>query len=90
MSVQAHKCNQKGCNGFILFENADFNYKKSLNKGEYVIDRPACNKCGKEFQVVISHTLIEFDEDKMELMDELPKYCYTEYEKSRISNAHNL
>lgn len=87
MSVQAHKCNQKGCDGFILFENADFNYKEALEDNG-ILDRPQCNKCGKEFMVVVSHTLIEFDEEKMELLDEIeeiskvPQCCYTEYEKS--------
>lgn len=88
MSIQAHKCNQEGCNGFILFDNADFNYKKSINNNEYVLDKPKCNKCGKEFQVVISHTLIEYDEEKCELLDEVPQCCYTEYENSKSICGH--
>lgn len=82
MSVQAHKCNQPNCNGFILFDNADFKYEKSLEKDNGILDRPQCQKCGKEFIVVVSHTLIEFDEEKCELIDEIPSCCYTKYERS--------
>jgi hypothetical protein len=79
MSIQAQKCNQPGCKGYILFENADFDYKESLNNNEYVLDKPTCSECGKEFLVVISHVLIEVDENN-DLVDEIPQCCYTEYE----------
>lgn len=82
MSIQAHRCNQVGCNGFILFDNADFDYKAAVNK-DYTLDRPTCDTCGKEFMVVVSHVLIEFDEEKHELVDELHECGYQEFEKAR-------
>jgi hypothetical protein len=27
MSVEAHKSNVEGCKGFVVFENADFDFK---------------------------------------------------------------
>lgn len=27
MSIEAHHCNVPGCKGFVVFENADFDFK---------------------------------------------------------------
>lgn len=82
MAIQFHRCNQEGCNGFVAFDNADFDLKEAVNK-DYVLDRPTCDTCGKEFMVVVSHALIEFDEEKWEMVDELPECGYWEFEKAR-------
>ncbi|XKK24628.1 hypothetical protein HFP65_25520 [Bacillus sp. CB62A.1] len=50
MAIEAHKCNVKGCNGLVVFENADFDLQNpDTIKGVYVLDDPTCNVCGKEF-----------------------------------------
>lgn len=73
MSIQYHKCNQVGCDGHIAFDNADFDYREALKTDGGVLDRPKCNKCGKEFLVLVAHVLTEFNEAAMELIDELPQ-----------------
>lgn len=39
MAIEAHKCNVKGCNGFVVFENADFDLQNpDTIKGVYALD----------------------------------------------------
>lgn len=83
MSIQAHRCNQDNCNGFILAENADYNYEYAMKNNNGILDRCKCTECGKEFVMVAAHVLVEVDEDDM-LVDELPQCDIREYEKSQI------
>jgi hypothetical protein len=86
MAVQAHKCNQAGCNGFIVFDNADFDYSEVVNTGK-PLATSTCNSCRKEFFVGISHELFELDKDK-QYVDTLPQVCITEYEKSKRTDIN--
>jgi hypothetical protein len=86
MAFQAHKCNQAGCNGFIVFDNADFDYSEVVNKG-IPLATPKCNSCGKQYYVGISHELFELDEDK-QYLDTLPQVCITEYDKSKRTDIN--
>lgn len=85
MAIQAHGCNQQGCSGFIRFDNADFNYQDAIKNNRYVLDNPKCDTCGKEFKVVVSHSLIEVDEND-DFVEEIRQVCYTEYERSIQKN----
>ncbi|MEK5038808.1 hypothetical protein [Sporosarcina sp. FSL K6-3457] len=84
MSIEAHKCNVEGCKGFIVFENADFDFKEmdtSKKHGVYVFDEPACSECGKEFLVVPYYVVI----DAIDLWNgeykELESACITAFER---------
>ena len=79
MAFEAHKCNQDGCKGYIVFDNADFDYDEAFEKGE-PLAKPECDTCGKEFAVGISHELFEIDDDG-EPVAKVPMVCITEYEK---------
>lgn len=60
----AHKCNIKGCNDLVVFEHADFDLQNSdIFKGVYTFDDPNCNVCRKEFLVVPSNSVIDFNEE---------------------------
>lgn len=66
MSIEAHKCNQKGCEGHVVFENADFDFKNIPTNEEfgfYSFDEPKCNKCGKEFLVAPHYVVIDPSSD---------------------------
>ena len=64
MSVEAHKCNVKGCKGFIVFENEGFDYSNPpIVKGEYEFHNPKCTECDKEYKVVPCHVVVGIDED---------------------------
>ncbi|MGQ3542413.1 hypothetical protein [Bacillus cereus] len=65
MAIEAHRCNVKGCNGLVVFENADYDSQNpDTIKGVYAFDDPSCNVCGKEFLVIPSYAVIDFDEEK--------------------------
>ncbi|WP_245153941.1 hypothetical protein [Jeotgalibacillus proteolyticus] len=80
MSVEAHKCNVIDCKGFIVFENADFDYKNPPTvNGMYEFDDPKCTECGKEYKVVPHHAVIALDEhEDIELVESA---CITQFEK---------
>lgn len=62
MSIEAHKCNTKGCKGFVVFDNADFDFRDMpTNKkhGVSALDEPTCSECGKEFLVVPHYVVME-------------------------------
>ncbi|MCC2483674.1 hypothetical protein LKM01_17770 [Bacillus pacificus] len=83
MSIEAHKCNVTGCNGLVVFENADFDLQATETiKGVYALDNPACNVCGKEFLVVPSYSVIDFDEDTQEF-EEIQPACITEWQNQK-------
>ncbi len=80
MSVEAHKCNVRGCKGFIVFENADFDYNNPPTvNGMYEFDDPSCTECGKEYKVVPYHAVIAIDEH--EDIEFVESACITEYER---------
>ncbi|MGX5430281.1 hypothetical protein [Bacillus cereus] len=84
MAIEAHKCNVKGCNGLVVFENADFDLQNpDTIKGVYALDNPNCNVCGKEFLVVPSYSVIDLDEETQEF-EEIESACITEWEKQKI------
>lgn len=89
MAFQAHKCNQVGCKGFIVFDNADFDYDEAVGTGK-PLATPTCNTCKKEFVVGISHELFEIDEDRQPVAT-VPMVCFTEFEKSKRKDInHNI
>lgn len=64
MSIEAHKCNVKGCTGHVVFENADFDLQKpDTIRGLYAYDNPTCNVCKKEFLVVPHYLVVDFDDE---------------------------
>lgn len=84
MSVEAHKCNVDGCKGFIVFENADFNYKDLTTgaSGMYEFDDPTCTECNKQFSVVPHYAVIAVDENG-DVEDDIESACITEFERRR-------
>lgn len=90
MSIEAHRCNVKGCKGLVVFENADFDMKNpDTIKGVYAYHDPSCNVCGKEFLVVPHYVVIDPEiEDDIEIIESA---CITEWEKQdRYSLPHSL
>lgn len=84
MSIEAHKCNVEGCNGFVAFENADFDIKNpGTIKGMYAFTNPRCNVCGKEFLVVPHYAVIDWDEENYDF-EEIESACITDWEKQRV------
>jgi hypothetical protein len=86
MSIEAHRCNQEGCNGFVVFDNADFDFKNiPTNKevGCYSFDEPTCNVCGKEFLVIPYYMVVEIKDKDFGEYEELESCCMTEVEKQK-------
>jgi hypothetical protein len=84
MAIEAHKCNVKGCNGFVVFENADFDLQNpDTIKGVYALDVPTCNVCGKEFLVVPSYSVIDLDVETQEF-EEIEPACITEWQNQKF------
>jgi hypothetical protein len=86
MSIEAHKCNVPDCKGYVVFENADFDFKNlNVDKqvGVYAFDRPACSECGKEFLVVPHYIVIDVSDKADFDFEELESACITEFEKRR-------
>ncbi|EJP81226.1 hypothetical protein [Bacillus cereus] len=84
MAIEAHKCNVTGCSGLVVFENADFDlHNPETIKGIYAFDNPTCNVCGKEFLVVPSYSVIDFDEKKQEF-EEIESVCITDWQKQKM------
>lgn len=84
MSVEAHKCNVGGCKGFIVFENADFDFKnlQTGTSGFYEFDDPTCTECGKQFSVVPHYAVIAIDENG-DVEEGVESACITAYERRR-------
>ncbi|MCU4824164.1 hypothetical protein OCA00_21325 [Bacillus cereus] len=84
MAIEAHRCNVKGCNGLVVFENADYDLQNpDIIKGVYAFDDPSCNVFGKEFLVVPSYAVIEFDEEKGDF-EEIESACITEWQNQKF------
>jgi hypothetical protein len=84
VAIEAHKCNQPGCKGFVVFENADFELKDiptDEKYGCYAFDRPHCRECGKEFLVIPHYIVIEVKDKDLSDFEQLDSACITSYEK---------
>ncbi|MFF0828815.1 hypothetical protein ACFYU8_18680 [Brevibacillus sp. NPDC003359] len=83
MSIEAHKCNVANCKGFVVFENAEFDYKDMyFNKtaGCYAFANPTCSECGKEFLVVPHRIVIDIKDLKTSDYEELLPVSITAWE----------
>ncbi|MEM5645587.1 hypothetical protein AAHH72_12270 [Bacillus cereus] len=84
MSIEAHRCNEKDCDGLVVFDNADMDLLEfETIKGIYAYGNPKCNKCGKEFLIVPSYAVIDFDEETHE-SEEIETACITEWQSQKI------
>lgn len=84
MSIEAHRCNEKDCKGFVVFENADFDFKDMRvdeKYGFYAFDRPICSECGKEFVVAPHYIVIDVKDNITGDYEQLDSACMTSYEK---------
>lgn len=84
MSIEAHKCNAPGCKGFVVFENADFDFKNMQvdeKAGCYAFDKPACSECRKEFVVVPHYIVIDIMDNVTGDYEELESACMTAVER---------
>lgn len=84
MSIEAHKCNQPGCKGFVVFENADFDLKDipmDDKYGCYAFDRPYCSECGKEFLVIPYYIVIDPKDKELGDYEQLDSACMTQFER---------
>ncbi|WPS85645.1 hypothetical protein SMD22_00875 (plasmid) [Brevibacillus halotolerans] len=84
MSIEAHRCNVAGCKGFVLFENADFDFNNiPVNKrvGCYAFANPTCSECGKEFLVVPHYMVIDVKDKDSSSYEELESACITDWQK---------
>lgn len=84
MSIEAHHCNQPNCKGFILFENADFDFKDIATNekyGCYAFDNPTCSECGKDFLVVPHYMVIDIKDNATGDFEQVESACITAYEK---------
>ncbi|MDH5160368.1 hypothetical protein [Heyndrickxia oleronia] len=80
MSLEAHKCNVKGCKGFIVFENADFDISNPPTvNGMYEFDNPSCTECGKEYKVVPHYVVIGIDGNGD--IEQVKSACITQWER---------
>lgn len=78
MAYEAQKCNEVNCKGFVVFENADFDFN-NLEVGESgfcQFDNPICTECGKQYYVVPHYVVIGEGED-----EPIQTACITEWER---------
>ncbi|PGB04337.1 hypothetical protein [Bacillus toyonensis] len=84
MVIEAHKCNGKDCNGLVVFDNADMDLLEfETKKGIYAYGNSKCNVCGKEFLIVPSYAVIDFDEETQE-SEEIKSVCITEWQNQKL------
>lgn len=79
MSIEAHHCNVEGCKGFVVFENADFDFNDiptDFKTGLHAFSDPKCSECGKEYLVVPHYAVIDVKTDEI-----IKSACITEYER---------
>lgn len=93
MSIEAHRCNNPDCKGFVVFENADFDLKDIRTDevyGCYAFDRPHCSECGKEF-LVIPHYIVAEVKDKVSGdFEEIESACMTAFEKRERERKYGI
>ncbi|OMC72994.1 hypothetical protein BK121_08775 [Paenibacillus odorifer] len=79
MSIEAHRCNVPDCKGFVVFENADFDFNDiptDFKTGIHAFSDPKCSECGKEYLVVPHYAVIDVKTDEI-----IKSACITEYEQ---------
>ncbi|WP_339182845.1 hypothetical protein [Paenibacillus sp. FSL R5-0701] len=82
MSIEAHHCNVPNCKGFIVFENADFDFDKPpVVDGVYTFTAPTCTECGKQYKVVPHYVVISLDEQGEYEPTKVESACMTEYQR---------
>lgn len=81
MSIEAMKCTKEKCLGFIVFENADFNYKDALNNHGHVLDEAECTECKTVYKIVVAYRALEIDEHNEWTGYTAEECCITDYEK---------
>lgn len=78
MSVEAWKCNQPDCKGYVVFENADFDIKDlEIIHGYYAHTDAKCTECEKIYIVVPTYTVANPEEED----NYLESVCMTEFDK---------
>jgi hypothetical protein len=92
MSIEAHHCNTPNCKGFVVFENADFDFddmKTDEKYGCYAFTRPKCSECRREFLVVPHYVVIDVKDKESGEFDILESACITEFEKRQRERKFN-
>ncbi|WP_172369597.1 hypothetical protein [Sporosarcina jiandibaonis] len=83
MSVEADKCNVEGCKGYVVFENADFdfnNFNTNKTHGVWTFAEPTCSECEKEFLVVPDYSVIDAKDLWNGEYEYLESACITAFE----------
>ncbi|MGY5241200.1 hypothetical protein [Clostridium tertium] len=81
MSIGCMRCNKEGCNGLVVYEDADYDIKEAVLTGDLVVDNDlVCDTCGRKFKAVVTHTFIHEDEITGDV-EELDSACITEWEE---------
>jgi hypothetical protein len=86
MSIEAHRCNEKDCDGFVVFENADFDFNDIPTDEKvrcYAFDNPTCNVCEKEFLVIPYYIVVDITDKDMGGYEQLESACMTEVDRQR-------
>ena len=82
MAIGAHKCVISGCKGYIVFDDADFNFEKIPTvDGFYEFDNPCCSECNKVYSVIPSYSVILIEEDNYK---KAKNVCITDFERRKI------
>ncbi|WP_083835494.1 hypothetical protein [Paenibacillus dendritiformis] len=92
MSIEAHRCNSPGCKGFVVFDNADFDFKDIPTDKEcgcYAFTRPSCSECGKEYLVIPYYIVIDVKDKELAEYEVLESACMSAYEKRERERKFN-
>lgn len=83
MAIGAYKCVISGCKGYVVFDNADFNFDKipTVN-GISEFDNPCCSECKNIYSVVPSYSVLLINESGD--YEEAKNSCITNFEKRNI------
>ena len=83
MSFGCMRCNKDGCNGLVLYEDADYDIREAVTNGDWTVDNDLeCDTCGRKFKAVVTHTYI-YEDEKTGGFEELESACITEWERKR-------
>ena len=83
MSFGCMRCNKDGCNGLVLYEDADYDIREAVTNGDWTVDNDLeCDTCGRKFKAVVTHTYI-YEDEKTGDFEELESACITEWERKR-------
>lgn len=76
--VEAWKCDASNCKGFVVFENADFDFNEvGLIDGKHAFTKRQCSECKKEYLVVPHYTVVSNSDDPVAI----EPACITEFEQ---------